>query len=423
MSTTSTTSSTGSIPALRLDSRDIAREAGGTAAGFDTDTDSRSGGAGSGGLTANTRSRPQGLGRGMPSNRRPEPPAPGRPGARPLVAAFRRSAPGVAVALAAAGASVAATLVLPAVSALLVAIALGVAARNLLPLPAALEPGLAVAAKRLLRLGIVLLGLQLVLGDILALGPGMIAVVVAVVAIGIGATLLIGRALGIPATQRLLIACGFSICGAAAIAAVDGVIETEDDEDVVTAVALVVLFGTLMIPIVPAIGGALGLGELRTGLWAGASIHEVAQVVAAGSAIGGAGLAAAVVVKLARVLMLAPVLAVVSIQRRRAMRRAVAAGGADASGRRPPIVPLFVVGFIVMVLVRSSGLVPQAVLEPVLAVAGVVQTMLLGAAMFALGTGVRFAMFRRVGAKPFVLAAASTLVVAGVGLGGVLLAG
>lgn len=330
---------------------------------------------------------------------------------------IRVALPGVAVALAAAGASLAATLVLPTVSALLVAIVLGVAARNLLPLPAALEPGLAVASKRLLRIGIVLLGLQLALGDILALGPGMIAVVVAVVVIGIASTLLIGRALGMPTAQRLLVACGFSICGAAAIAAVDGVIETDDDEDVITAVAVVVLFGTLMIPLIPALGGALGLGELRTGLWAGASIHEVAQVVAAGSAIGGAGLAAAVVVKLARVLMLAPVLAVVSIQRRRAMRRASAAG-ADAPGRRPPIVPLFVAGFIAMMLVRSSGVVPEAVL----AGAGVAQTLLLAAAMFALGTGVRFSMFRRVGAKPFVLAAASTVVVAGVGLGGVLLA-
>lgn len=331
---------------------------------------------------------------------------------------LRGLAPGLALALAAAGLSLALTLVLPTVSALLVAIVLGVACRNLLPLPAALDPGLALAAKRLLRIGIVLLGLQLVLGDILALGPGMIAVVVAIVAVGILATLAIGRALGVSPTQRLLIACGFSICGAAAVAAVDGVIETEDEEEVVTALALVVLFGTLMIPLIPLLGAGLGLGELRTGLWAGGSIHEVAQVVAAGSAIGGAGLAAAVVVKLARVLLLAPVLAVVSVQRRRAMRREQA-GGAEPTGRRPPIVPLFVVGFLVMVLVRWTGVLPAGVL----AGAGIVQTVLLAMAMFALGTGVRFSMFRRVGFRPVALAGASTLVVAGVALGGVLVAG
>ncbi|WP_350348263.1 putative sulfate exporter family transporter [Agromyces sp. G08B096] len=320
-------------------------------------------------------------------------------------------APGLAVAALAAGASLAATLVLPAVSALLVAIVLGVLARNLLPLPAALEPGLAVAAKRVLRIGIVLLGLQLVLGDILALGPGMIAVVVAIVAVGIGATLAAGRWLGVPPAQRLLIACGFSICGAAAVAAVDGVVESEE-EDVVTALALVVVFGTLMIPLVPLAAGALGLAEVDAGLWAGGSIHEVAQVVAAGSALGGAALAAAVVVKLARVLMLAPVLAIVSFRRRRELRRT------DASAARPPIVPLFVVGFIALMLVRSSGLVPVEAVHA----AGIVQTVLLAAAMFALGANVRISVLRRVGLRPVALGAISTLVVAGTALGGVLLA-
>lgn len=333
------------------------------------------------------------------------------------LARTRSIVPGLAVAGAAAAASFALATVVHGLSALLVAIVLGIAFRNVIRLPerteAALAPGLAVASKRVLRIGVVLLGLQLVLGDILRLGPGMIVVVIAIVGVGILSTLFIGRLLGISPTQRLLIACGFSICGAAAVAAVDGVIETEDDEEVVVAVALVVLFGTLMIPLIPLAGSALGLGELRTGLWAGGSIHEVAQVVAAGSAIGGAGLAAAIVVKLARVLMLAPVLATISLSRRRAMKTM------DAGGKRPPLVPLFVVGFIAMVLLRSTGLVPA----PVVAIAGGVQTALLAAAMFALGAGVRISMFRKVGVKPFVLAACSTLVVASVALAGVAIAG
>jgi uncharacterized integral membrane protein (TIGR00698 family) len=329
----------------------------------------------------------------------------------------RSIVPGLALAGVAAAASFALTTVVHGLSALLVAIVLGIAFRNLVRLPerveAALAPGLAVASRRVLRIGIVLLGLQLVLGDILRLGPGMILVVVAIVIVGILSSLLLGRVLGISPTQRLLIACGFSICGAAAVAAVDGVIETEDDEEVVVAVALVVLFGTLMIPVIPLAASALGLGQLQAGLWAGGSIHEVAQVVAAGSAIGGAGLAAAVVVKLARVLMLAPVLAVISVSRRRALKRL------DAGGKRPPIVPLFVVGFMAMVLLRSTGIVPASVVS----VASGVETALLAAAMFALGAGVRIATFRRVGVKPFVLAVGSTVVVASVALVGVLLAG
>ena len=329
----------------------------------------------------------------------------------------RSIVPGLALAGVAAVASFALTTVVHGLSALLVAIVLGIAFRNLVRLPervdAALAPGLAVASRRVLRIGIVLLGLQLVLGDILRLGPGMILVVVAIVTVGILSSLLLGRLLGISPTQRLLIACGFSVCGAAAVAAVDGVVETEDEEEVVVAIALVVLFGTLMIPVIPLAASALGFGQLQSGLWAGGSIHEVAQVVAAGSAIGGAGLAAAVVVKLARVLMLAPVLAVISVSRRRALRRM------DAGGKRPPIIPLFVVGFIAMVLLRSTGIVPASVVS----LASGVQTALLAAAMFALGAGVRISMFRRVGVKPFVLAAGSTAVVASVALVGVLLAG
>lgn len=321
--------------------------------------------------------------------------------------------PGLAVCAAAVAVAMVVNAFVPAASALLIAIVLGVVLRNTVPLPAALEPGIAFAAKKLLRLGVVLLGLQLVLGDILGLGPGMIVVVVAIVTVGIGATMLIGRLLGISLTQTLLIACGFSICGAAAVAAVDGVIETDDEEEVVTAVALVVVFGTLMIPIVPLLASALGLGQHDGGLWAGGSIHEVAQVVAAGSAIGGAALGLAVIVKLARVLMLAPVMAAVSLVRRRAMR------GQAVGGKQPPIIPLFVAGFILMVLVRSTGWLPAGILDG----AKLAQTALLAAAMFGLGTGVHLRRILRVGPKPFVLAAASTVVVAATALIGVTLAG
>lgn len=300
---------------------------------------------------------------------------------------------------------------LPAVSPLLIAIVIGMLLRNLTPLSPAFEPGLAFSAKKLLRLGVVMLGLQLVIGDILGLGAGMILVVIAIVAGGIGATMLIGCWMGIGFTQRLLIACGFSICGAAAVAAVDGVVEPEDDEETVTAVALVVLFGTLMIPIIPLAAGALGLDAMHGGLWAGASIHEVAQVVAAGGIIGGGALAVAVIVKLARVLMLAPVMAVVSAVRRRQT--------ASTGGKRPPIIPLFVAAFIAMVVLRSTGIVPEAVVNA----ASIVQNALLSAAMFALGAGVRVRSLIKVGPKPFALAALSTIVVMGIGLGGVVLLG
>ena len=296
-----------------------------------------------------------------------------------------------------------------ALSPLLVAIVLGAVCANLADLPAATAPGIKVASTTVLRIGVALLGLHLVLGDIIGLGAGMIAVVVAIVAGGVLGTLAIGRALGVPFAQRLLIACGTSICGAAAVAAVDGVIDA-DEEDVAAAVGSVVVFGTAMIAVIPFASGLLGLTSTESGQWAGGAIHEVAQVVATGGVLGGGALAAAVVVKLARVLMLAPVLAVISVRQRRLIGHA---------GRRPPIVPVFVIGFAACVALRSTGAVPDAVV----AAGQQVQVVALTAAMFALGAGIRLQALRRLGLRPFVLAASGTVLVAGTALAGVAIAG
>lgn len=300
----------------------------------------------------------------------------------------------------------------PVVSPLLVAIVLGAVLTNVIAVPAAWQPGVQLAAKKLLRLGIVLLGLQLSLSQVAGLGPGLILVVVAIVGLGILVTLGLGRLLRMPLTQTLLIACGFSICGAAAVAAVDGVMET-DEEEVATSVGLVVLFGSLMIVLVPLAASALHLGDVRAALWAGGSIHEVAQVVAAAGAIGPGAVDQAVLVKLARVLMLAPVMAAVGLL----VRRHPGLSHPGAGGKRPPVVPLFVLGFIAMMLLASTGLVPA----PVLAGAKWAQTALLAAAMFALGLGVRLQALAKVGPRPLLLGVLSTLAVAGIALAGVLL--
>jgi uncharacterized integral membrane protein (TIGR00698 family) len=330
---------------------------------------------------------------------------------RRRLAAAGELAPGLALAAGATSLALALSHVVPTVSPLLIAIVLGAILSNAATLPAArVGPGLTFAGKKLLRVGVALLGLQFVFGEILGLGVGMIAVVIAIVVMGIVGTMFAGHLLGLSWTQRLLIACGFSICGAAAVAAADGVVDAEEEE-VLTAVALVVIFGTCMIPVIPVLSNAIGLGERDAGLWAGGSIHEVAQVVAAGGAIGGGALAVAVVVKLARVVMLAPVMAVLSARQRRLSQ------GSDV--RRPPLVPLFVVAFLACAALRTSGLMP----DEFLASAKLAQTALLTAAMFALGTGVNIASLRKVGLRPFLLALISTAWVAALALAGVLLLG
>src|ERR1700744_247506 len=318
-------------------------------------------------------------------------------------------APGIALCALATAGALGVNHWLPTVSPLLIAIVFGAVAANIAPLPQRLQPGLQFSAKRLLRVGVAMLGLQLVLGDILHLGYGVIVIVISIVLLGIAGTVFVGKLLGLTWTQRLLIACGFSICGAAAVAAVDGVIEAKDEDDVPTAVALVVIFGTLLIPVIPTCAVALGLSNSAAGVWAGGAIHEVAQVVAAAATMGGGALGVAVVVKLAGVLMLAPVRAGLSVRQRR-----IAASTTDV--KRPPLVPLFVLAFIVCVVLRSSGVVSVQLLQ----YSKIIQVALLTAAMFALGTGVHASIFKKVGPRPFVLAIISTVWVATVALAGVM---
>lgn len=328
-----------------------------------------------------------------------------------LIAAGSALAPGLAWVSVATAISMAVNYFLPTISPLLVAIIIGAVSTNVMRIPERIQPGLQFSAKRLLRVGVALLGLQLMLRNIIDLGWGMIVVVVAIVSLGITGTMFAGKLLGLTWTQRVLIACGFSICGAAAVAAVDGVIDAEEEE-VVAGVALVILFGTLMIPVIPLLSRAFGLSDKTAGLWAGGSIHEVAQVVAASSAIGGAALGVAVVVKLARVLMLAPVMLILSVRQRHRL-------GENAEVKRPPLVPLFVLAFLACVVLRSSGLLPHVILDN----AKTAQTVLLTAAMFALGCGVRAATLTKVGARPLILAVISTIWVAAIAFTGVLIAG
>lgn len=307
----------------------------------------------------------------------------------------------------------------PGLSTLLVAILLGVIWCNLAPVPAALKPGTAFSARHILRAGIILLGLKLSLGAIAELGVGVIVVVVAAVGITFGVTVLVGHWLKIPTPLTLLVASGFSICGAAAVAGAEGVLKAKK-EHVAAAIGLVVLFGTLMIPTIPFLASLFGLDEEAGGLWAGASAHEVAQAVAAGGIIGSSALAVAVTVKLARVLMLAPVMAGMAWWMRRSATLETTANGAEGEGGRtklPPIVPGFVMGFLAMVLLRTVGLVPEALLGP----ADTLQGLLLTAAMFALGLGVHLRTLAQVGPRPVLLGVISTAVILTIGgLGAVL---
>lgn len=317
--------------------------------------------------------------------------------------------PGLAVTAVAVGISLAVSVVMPAVSALTVAVALGIVVGNVPGFPASARPGLTWATRKLLRVGVVLLGLQLAVGDVLGLGAGTIVSVLAIVVVTFGGTVWLGRVLGVSRGLSLLVGTGFSICGASAIAAMESVVDRED-EDVATAVAMVTIFGTIAMAVLPIVGSGLGFTDVEHGRLAGGAVHEVAQVVAAASPAGAGAVAVAVVVKLSRVVLLAPMVAVVSVARR--------FGTDGPSASRPPIMPLFVAGFLVAVVVRSTGVLP----EPVLVGAEQLTTLLLAGALFALGSAVRVRSLLRTGPRAFVLGAASTVLATVMALLGVLLA-
>lgn len=312
---------------------------------------------------------------------------------------------GVGVALATAGHHV-----VPSVGVLTWAVLLGAVAANLDLIPIAAQPGLRIAVKKLLRVGVVLLGFSLSLTAIGALGAPVIALVVLTLVSTLVFTWWLGLRMQVGPARSLLIATGFSICGASAIAGMERTADADED-DVATAITMVTLCGTLAMIAIPLLQAPLGLSDRQLGIWAGASVHEVGQVVAAAGPAGATAVALAVVVKLTRVLLLAPVVAVVS-----AIRRRTQPGDEGDTAGRPPIVPLFVLGFLACVLLRTSGLVPAGVLD----VISTLQTITLAAALFALGTGVHLGKLLHSGGRPLALGMVSTLVVATVSLVGVL---
>lgn len=239
-------------------------------------------------------------------------------------------------------------------SPLILAILIGMAFRNLVGTPAIVRPGVAFSLKHVLRAGIVLLGLQLTAQQVIAVGGIGVALIVTTLAATFVFTTWLGRMLHVDAGLTQLIATGSSICGASAVIATNTVTRAQD-EDVAYAVACVTIFGSLSMVLMPFAGGMIGMDPRAFGLWTGASIHEVAQVVAAAYARGQEAGEFGTIAKLTRVMMLAPVVLGLGAIAARRLRR----DGGEVGHAAPPI-PWFVLGFVAMVALASTGWVPEA---------------------------------------------------------------
>lgn len=292
---------------------------------------------------------------------------------------------------------------LAALSPMIIGIFFGVVLCNLVPLPPQTRPGLNIAGKRLLRIAVSLLGLQITLDQIVDLGFWSFASAAIALAATFFVTLALGRALRVEPQLTTLVAAGTSVCGAAAIAGVNSVIQAKD-EDVTYAVAAITLFGTLAMFLYPLIGSWIGMEPATYGTWIGLSVHEVAQVVGAGFQHGEEAGHIAMIVKLTRVTLLAVLVFGLAARARRSSDRDSAA----MPGPRPAPIPWIVIAFLVLSGVNTLGLVPEAVRHMAITATPI----LLTAALSALGLDTHFGKLVKLGLRPMILCALASLFIA-----------
>jgi len=300
------------------------------------------------------------------------------------------------------------------ISPLVVAVVFGALISNLGLMPKSCLPGVRFAARSLLRTGIVLLGLQLSFTQVGDLGAPGLVLVVFVVSITFFGTQWLGRRMGLSNGLSLLVATGFSICGASAIAAMRPVSDADDD-DMAYAIALVTICGSLAIFLLPLVGEMIVFSGARFGSWVGASVHDVAQTVATAASGNEQSQHAAIIVKLTRVMLLAPLVAGVSFTRRRKLRNSQSEA---TTAKRPPIMPLFIIGFLASITLNSVIELPSTFLSDV----KWIEKSLLAAALVGLGAGVDARKLRSIGVRPLALGLISWVLIATVsGVGVVLL--
>ena len=276
-------------------------------------------------------------------------------------------------------------------SPMILAVVAGMVYSNVLGTPAHAKAGIAFSQKRLLRFAIVLLGFQLTLGQVVSIGASGVGIVALTLGSTFVFTITLGRLIGVDAKLAQLIAAGTSICGASAIVATNIVTDARD-EDVTYAVASITLFGTVAMLGFPLLAPVFGLDQHAFGLWAGASIHEVAQVIGAGFQNGTQSGEIATVAKLTRVAMLAPMVIALGLMARRG-------SSGDQSAARPPM-PWFVAAFIAVVALNSLVTVPAEV-KSAMALA---TTIMLTMGLAAMGLQADISQLRSRGLRPLTLA-------------------
>lgn len=288
-------------------------------------------------------------------------------------------------------------------SPLILAILIGTAFHNFIGTPTIAKPGVAFSMRRLLRLGIILLGFQLTVSQIIEVGQRGFLIIAATLATTFLFTIWMGRLLGVERKLAQLIAAGTSICGASAVIAANTV-TNGDDEDVAYAVACVTIFGSVAMFAYPLLPTLLHLDPHAFGLWTGASVHEIAQVVAAAFQDGKTAGEFGTIAKLSRVMLLAPTIITLGLL---ASGNSTPRNPASTATARPPM-PWFVLGFVAVVGLNSLITIPAA--DRALIVT--VTTFLLAVALAAMGLETDIRKLTARGIRPALLGALAFLFIA-----------
>jgi uncharacterized integral membrane protein (TIGR00698 family) len=280
------------------------------------------------------------------------------------------------------------------------------------------DPGIGFSAKFLLECAIVMLGASVSVATIMALGPALILGVAGIVVVAIATSYAISRALGLPLRIAILVACGNSICGNSAIAAIAPLIGADND-DIASSISFTAVLGVVVVLVLPLLAPILKLSLTQYGVLAGLTVYAVPQVLAATLPIGALSNQVGTVIKLVRVLMLGPVVLATSLFARPLRMGAAREHPTSGGPRFRELVPWFISGFLVLLLVRSLGLIPQPLVPPITESAATLTTL----AMAALGLGVDVKVVARAGVRITTAVTASLIVLGLISYGLIRLAG
>lgn len=311
------------------------------------------------------------------------------------------------------------------ISEILIAVMLGLLVGNLFRLNASIRAGAKFALNRLLRLGIILLGLRLSLQDVAATGLTALALVVICISAALAMAWLAGRLFHVPPKLAALIGVGTAICGNTAIIATAPVLQA-DEEEMGFAVATITLFGLLAVLLYPLIGHFIGLSDRAFGLWAGTAVNDTSQVVAVSAIYSPLSLDVATIVKLTRNTLMAPLIILFGLVYTRALNRPMSDSAARLNWSK--LIPGFVLGFLAMAFLRTlgvaAGLLPQSVSHPgelqtaaaFLKTVDEISKFLILMALTGVGLNTHLASLRRLGLKPLLVGTSVAVLLAALSL-------